>query len=175
MCNDDALLPEGHNYPGESSMLIEDCVVWHHSWGNPFKIINLSEAGGTGVTNLVYRNIDVIETGTEGVYVFVSPDTGGHPFREAQSPTVNVLFENIWIEQAESVFNLRPPGASTLRNITFRNVHLPQANGIIAGWDPDSQIEGITFDGLFVNARRVTNLGSEGVQIGPYVQDLLVR
>ena len=172
MCNDDALLPEGHNYPDGMSMLIEDCIVWHHSWGNPFKIINLSEAGGTGVQNLVYRNIDIIETGREGVYVFVSPDTGGHAFREEQSPTINVLFENIYVEQAESVFNLRPPGSSTLRNIIFRNVHLPKANGIIAGWNAASQIEGITFDGLFVDGQRVTDLQAAGIEVGPFVQDL---
>ena len=173
MTNDDALLPEGHNYPGGMTALFEDCVVWHHAWGNPFKIINLGEAGGTGVQNLTYRNIDIVEAGRS--FVFVSPDTGGRAFRKEQSPTRNVIFENIYVEQAEKVFNLHPPGSSTLSNIVFRNVHLPVANGEISGWNATSRVERITFDGLFVTGRRIRSLDETGIQVGDFVDDLTVR
>ena len=175
MNNDDSLLPEGHNYEDGMSMLIEDCVVWHHSWGNPFKIINLSEAGGTGVQNLTYRNIDVIETGSDDTYCFVSPDTGGHAFRKEQSPTCNVLFENIFIEQGESIFNLFPPGSSTLSNVVFRNVHVPVATGAISGWSEAHCIEDLVFDDLYAGGKKIESLDETEIRVGPYVRGLIVK
>ena len=172
MTNDDALLPEGHDFQENESALMEDCIIWHHSWGNPFKIINLGEPNESGVRNITYRNIDVLETSSE---VFVSPDTGGHAFRPRQGPTENILFENIYIERGENIFNLQPPGGSVLRNITFRNLHLPVANGRIRGWNATDRIENILFDGLFVGGKRVHSIDETDIEIGPYVEGLEVR
>jgi len=168
MNNDDALLPEG-SFPAGTSALFENCVVWHHAWGSVFKIINLTDRKATGVHHLTYRNIDVLESGVGESPVFLSPNKLSKPDK-LQSPTYQILFENIYIERASTLFALRPPGGNTLSDVTFRNIHAPVANGVIQGWDEQCYVKNLTIENLVVGGRPVRSIDETQIKVGPFVQ-----
>jgi len=184
MTNDDSLLPEG-DFPKGTSALFEDCVVWHHAWGSPFKIINLTSRNSEGVHDLTYRNIDILETGNASVFqspntrrgiepIVLAPNQKNNLVRPA-GPTYNILFEKIYIERAERLFELRPPGENALSNITFRNIYAPVANGIIEGWDDENCIQNITFDNLVINGKPIHSLDETQIILGKFVKNVKVK
>ncbi len=164
MTNDDALLPEGSG----AGAVITDCVVWHHKWGNPFKIINLGGEQTGGTHDVTFRNIDVLHTGSP---VFLSPHEyrpSNYPFARKQAPTRHILFENIYVERAKTLFQLRPPIGSVLSHVTLRNIHTPVATGIIEGWSATERVEDVTIDGLFVGGEQVRSLEETRIKVGPH-------
>ncbi|MBM4156750.1 MAG: hypothetical protein FJ221_17235 [Lentisphaerae bacterium] len=171
MTNDDALLPEGTG----AGAIIEDSVIWHHKWGNPFKIINIGGEQTGGTHDVTFRNIDVLTTGSP---VFLSPhehrpDT--YTFAKKQAPTRNILFENIYVERAKTLFQLRPPIGSVLSHVTIRNLHTPVATGIIDGWSPDVRVEDLTIEGLVVGGRPVRSLKETQIKVGKHTARIILK
>ncbi len=171
MTNDDALLPEGSG----AGAVIENCVVWHHRWGNPFKIINIAGEESGGTRDVTFLNIDVLSTCSP---VFLSPheyrpDT--YPFAKKQGPTRNILFENIYVERARTLFQLRPPVGNMLSHVTIRNLHTPVATGIIDGWSPDVRVEDITIKGLVVDGKPVRSLKETQIKVGKNTERIIVK
>jgi len=171
MTNDDALLPEGSG----AGAVIEDSVVWHHKWGNPFKIINIAGEEGGGTHDVIFRNIDVLTTDSP---VFLSPHEyrpDNYPFAKKQAPTRNILFENIYVERAKTLFQLRPPVGNLLSHVTIRNLHTPVANGIIDGWSPAVRVEDLTIENLIVDGKPVKSFKDTKIKVGKHTARVSVK
>ena len=167
MCNDDVLLAHITGNPDKKSWeLFENCVVWHHDWGSPFKII------GGPQHDITFRNIDIIETGTRHA-VFLGQWGGG-------GDVYNYVFENIHIERMRpyvKLFDLKP-GMGTNRkmyNMTFRNIYAPTAIGTIKGASDSSYIDGIVFDNVVINGKKIKTIEETGIKVGEHVRNLTVK
>jgi hypothetical protein len=176
MCNDDAVLADKS---GENAV-IEDCVLYHGKWGNPFKLLNIvgKSPGWFGVHDMTYRNIDVVQSEAT---IFNSPhELSPEKFLEnspqGQEPTYNILFENIYVERGSNpLFHIRPPISSTITNITIRNLHTTVQGGSIAGWNSTNRVEDFTVEGFYLNGNEISTWAEASVSASTHVTRVEIK
>lgn len=70
---------------------------------------------------------------------------------------------------------LEAPANAKMYNITFRNIYAPVANGWIRGISDSSCIDGILFENIVINGKRIKDFKETEIQVGEHVKNLTVR
>lgn len=142
------------------------------------------EHDGDIIENVVFDNIDILEhhEPQDGYW-------GCMTINAADKNTVrNVTYRNIRVEQFElgRLIDIRvfqnpkynPSPGNRVENIRFENIEF---NGIcdnpsvIEGFDGDRIVDGITIENFRINGTQVTDAQSGNIQIGKYVNNVIVK
>jgi len=100
----------------------------------------------------------------------------------------NSNFENIWNDNIEEgqLFNFRvlfnpkysvSPGGG-IKNIKVKNVYYTgygENPSIVEGYDNDRQVEGVTFENIVINGKRVKTLDDANIRVGEFVKNLKLK
>lgn len=179
--NTDAFLHEPpKELPGGETTRVEvrDCVLWS-DWGYA---LGATYEVRQPIHNITFRNCDIIHAThavtAQGVLGILVAD---------KSTASDILFEDIRIERTLKplikidVRRTRWTTSETLgkiRDITFKNVSLTGGSAapiILAGLDPTSTVEDITFDNLRILGQKVTRQGDADFQVNEFVRNVEIR
>lgn len=142
------------------------------------------EHDGDIIENIVFDNIDILEhhEPQDGYW-------GCMTINAADKNTVkNVTFRNIRVEQFElgRLIDIRvfqnpkynPSPGNRVENIRFENIEfngICENPSVIEGFDGDRIVDGITIENFRINGTPVTDAQSGNIQIGKYVNNVVVK
>ncbi|MGM0884059.1 MAG: glycosyl hydrolase family 28 protein [Bacillota bacterium] len=142
------------------------------------------EHDGDSIENIVFDNIDILEhhEPQDGYW-------GCMTINAADKNTVrNVTYKNIRVEQFElgRLIDIRvfqnpkynPSPGNRVENIRFENIEfngICENPSVIEGFDGDRIVDGITIENFRINGTQVTDAQSGNIQIGEYVNNVVVK
>lgn len=137
-------------YPGVKNVLIENCVIWS-TLANIYRLVPGRRNFVTD--NIAMRNCDVIHVSRGFWWAPWSLVCTIDPSKIENSLHTNYLFEDIRFEEPVPLFGLQG-GTGIYRNFTFRNI---QMSGIPDSSLFEGQVEGLLFDNVWINNKKVTS------------------
>lgn len=142
------------------------------------------EHDGDIIENIVFDNIDILEhhEPQDGYW-------GCMTINAADKNTVrNVTYKNIRVEQFElgRLIDIRvfqnpkynPSPGNRVENIRFENIEFNgvcENPSVIEGFDGERIVDGITIENFRINGTQVTDAQSGNIQIGKYVNNVVVK
>ncbi|RCW45443.1 glycosyl hydrolase family 28 protein [Paenibacillus prosopidis] len=142
------------------------------------------EHDGDIIENIVFDNIDILEhhEPQDGYW-------GCMTINAADKNTVrNVTYKNIRVEQFElgRLIDIRvfqnpkynPSPGNRVENIRFENIEfngICENPSVIEGFDGDRIVDGITIENFRINGIQVTDALSGNIQVGKYVNNVVVK
>lgn len=182
--SDDCIAIYGHRwdfYGDARNYTVTNSILWADI-AHPINIgiHGNTEKGGEIIENLRFKNLDILEQDED------DPNYQGCMAITAGDLNLvrNVVFEDIRVDdfQEGQLFNLRVvynskyntgPGRG-IENVTFKNIRYTGTAfnpSVISGLDEKHEVNGVTFDGLFINGKEVnTYAANEYMVIGPFVK-----
>jgi hypothetical protein len=139
---------------------------------------------GDTLENCLFKNINILEQDED------DPEYQGCMAMNAGDYNLirNIRFENIRIDDIEEgqLFNIRVvynkqyntgPGRG-VQNIYFKNISYTgnsAGSSMINGLDSSHIVQGITFDNVLINGKRVTNAASGNIKTGAFVKQVVFK
>ncbi|MDR2021498.1 MAG: hypothetical protein LBQ14_12115 [Treponema sp.] len=188
--SDDCIAVYTHrwNFYGDAkNYRVKDAVLWADV-AHPVNIglHGNAETEGNVIENLRFSNIDILEhdeddRNYQGCMAFSVSD---------HNLVRDVVFENVRVENIMEgqLFNLRilfneRYSAGTgrgIENVTFRNIYYdytgwPENPSIIAGYDEQRLINGIVFDNVVINGKRIKTLEEGNIRVGKFTKNITVK
>ena len=172
-------------YGDAKNYKIRDAILWADV-AHPINIGLHGDASGEGnvIENLDFHNIDILEHDEDdrdyqGCMAFSVGD---------KNLVQNVSFENVRVEniQEGQLFNLRvlynekysaAPGRG-IRNILFKNISYTgsfENPSIIQGYDEERTIDGVTFENLAINGKRIKSFEEGNIRVGNFTKNIEVK
>lgn len=181
--NDDciAVYASFTHYTGNAeNIAVRRCTLINDAAHAIYGGIHAAPGGQDVIRGLTFEDIDVLDS--KAGY---SDYQGVLALNAANDVTIDtVLFSDIRVEdfQKNQLFNLRvwnnpdycKSSGRAIRNVTFRDIAYTGDNAlmsVIHGDGPERQVEGVTFERVVLNGRRVTGPGSDFL-IGNYTKDI---
>ena len=140
------------------------------------------ETDAASISNITVRNCDVIlaRGGSR-----VEGHSGFSIICDGPAVVNNILYENIRVEKSEiklfelqitdgTKYGIGPPGH--IKDITLKNVSWAHEGPIVLkGFDESHRIQMITFDNCIVAGKPLRDIKSTIMQIGSFVDDVVVK
>lgn len=143
---------------------VSDAIAWNVHPGNSFEFGWSCEYPNHDHS---YKDCYAIHSGTKGGKNM----RAGISFHNNGSDTMsNISFENIYIEDPQenglyisTIYQGDGKGATVghVKNITLKNINIlktPPLGCTISGYNSSGKVEDVTFDGLYIEGRKITSL-----------------
>ena len=175
---DDCLTVKAFNTGDVKNIYFHDCILWNN-YANPMRVGGIR---ADKATNLVFENMDIIHN-LSGYPVFALLEGN-------RAEISDVYVRNIRSEDTRNshLFDIRmkpnlwasDAAVGRLRNIHFDGIYyngddnrmyLPQ-NSVIAGSSEKSDIDGVTFENIFVYGRQMTSLEDCRIDVRNFVKNV---
>jgi hypothetical protein len=152
-------------------------------WADVAHPINIGIHGNTDtLENMVFRNIHILEHDED------DPNYQGCMAITCGDDNLvrNIRFENIHVDDFEEgqllnvrvVYNTKyntAPGRN-VRDISFRNIDYKGSNSsVIDGLDKEHRVEGVSFENIRVNGKRITRPSDINLHVGPFASGVVFK
>lgn len=186
--SDDCIAVYGHRWDFYGNT--DDITVRHSTlWSDIAHAINIGTHGDTSHTgetieNLTFTDLDILEHDEDDPEYqgCLSINTGDHNLAR------HILFDHIRVERIEEgqLFHIRVmynekyntgPGRS-IQDVTFRNIDCLTTGtplSVIKGYDEEHHVDGITFERITVNGKRIRSLDKLNIKTGEHVKGVSIR
>lgn len=198
---DDSVCIKGHDGYQDicDNITVENCVVWC-DWDHALEIG--AETRAAEMKNIIFRNCDVIHTTDVALSIFnidyghvhdvlyedirveydspaaksaIQPDDET-PYPEFDDPDYISTLIGIAVSRHHEYSSATDGRRGRNSRITFRDIgvystRMPPSR--VVGYSPENMSEDITFDGIYLNGRRLTSLEEMRADIQRYTKNIL--
>jgi len=161
-------------------MVIKNSVFWSDA---AHCILIGPEGNGTSTERVLITNCDFLECqykGSDYWGVFGITNGDNMTIRDITIENCRVedfSYSNLVAFRIETNQWVKAPGGP-IKNVIFRNVTYNGKNinpNYIKGYDSTRCVDGVTFENLQINGKRILNAKEGGFQIGPYAKNIVFK